>query len=39
MFHQEQKVLDQLTLNPLAAEPPLQFEDLTIGTAAEVLDQ
>jgi hypothetical protein len=39
MFHQEQQVLDQLTLNPLAAEPPLEFENLTVGTAAEVLDQ
>jgi hypothetical protein len=39
MFHQEQQVLVQLTLNPLAAEGPLQVENLTIGSATEVLDQ
>jgi hypothetical protein len=39
MFHQEQQVLGQFTLNPLAAERPLQVENLTIAPAAEVLDQ
>jgi hypothetical protein len=38
VLHQEQQVLDQVALNPLAAEPPLEFEDFTITTAAEVLN-
>jgi hypothetical protein len=39
VFHQEEKVLRHLALDPSAAEAPLQLENLTIGSAAEVVNQ